>query len=82
MENLNRINDDLESVETFDDLSDIAFNDLFVCFTQGNPERIIKMEGTLEIIKEMMSYFVEREEYEKCSKVSSILKNMNIFLHY
>lgn len=82
MENLNGINKELESVENFDDLSDIAFNDLFMCFTQGDSQRILKMEGTTEIIKEMISFFIEKEEYEKCSEINLILKKLNIFLHY
>jgi hypothetical protein len=77
MEDLNRINPDLESIEDFDDLSIMAFNDLFKCLTEGNPVRILKMEGTTEIIKEMIEHFTEREEYEKCAKIVSILKNTN-----
>jgi hypothetical protein len=77
MEGLNRINQDLESIEDFDDLSVMAFNDLFKCLIEGNPRRILKMEGTTEIIKEMIEHFTEREEYEKCAKIVSILKNMN-----
>lgn len=74
MEDLNRINWDLESIEDFDDLSELAFNDLFRSLLEGNAVRILKMEGTSEIIKEMIQYFSDREEYEKCSKIISVLK--------
>lgn len=74
MDNLNRINEDLESIENFEDLSIMAFNDLFRSLTEGNPIKILKMEGTSEIIKEMVDHFVEREEYEKCAKIISVLK--------
>jgi hypothetical protein len=77
MEGLNSINENLESIEDFDDLSVVAFNDLFKCLTEGNSARILKMEGTTEIIKEMIEHFSEREEYEKCAKIVSILKNTN-----
>jgi hypothetical protein len=82
MDNLNRINEELESIEDFEDLSVMAFNDLFKCLTEGNPVRILKMEGTTEIIKEMMDHFIGREEYEKCAKIASILKNPNKYLDF
>jgi hypothetical protein len=82
MDNLNRINEELESIEDFEDLSIMAFNDLFKCLTEGNPVRILKMEGTTEIIKEMMDHFIGREEYEKCAKIASILKNPNKYLDF
>jgi hypothetical protein len=82
MDNLNRINEELESIEDFEDLSIMAFNDLFKCLTEGNPVRILKMEGTTEIIKEMMDHFIGREEYEKCAKIALILKNTNKYLDF
>jgi hypothetical protein len=82
MSESNRINEELESIEDFEDLSIMAFNDLFKCLTEGNPMRILKMEGTTEIIKEMMDHFIAREEYEKCAKISSILKNTNKYLDF
>ena len=74
MDNLNRINEDLESIDNFDDLSELAFNDLFRSLIEGNPIKILKMEGTSEIIKEMIEHFSDREEYEKCAKIISVLK--------
>jgi hypothetical protein len=82
MMDLNGINNNLESIEEFEDLSDLAFNDLFKCLSEGNPVRIMKMEGTSEIIKEMMDHFIKREEYEKCAKITSILKNTDKYLDF
>jgi len=74
MDNFNRIDEDLESIDNFDDLSELAFNDLFRSLIEGNPVKILKMEGTHEIIKEMIEHFSDREEYEKCAKIISVLK--------
>lgn len=77
MEDLNEINKISPTEDYLDDLSLIAFNDLFTCFTEGNPTRIMKMEGTEVTIKEMLDHFAKREEYEKCSEIILILKKIN-----
>lgn len=75
MENIEKIHEEKLDAEISSQINE-AYNSMYSCFMLGDPVRIAKKIGSKDQIEDMVNYFSDREEYEKCHFLSKILEKI------
>jgi len=52
----------------------LSYNSIYEELQDINLDRVMKMEGMVENVEEMLQFFQDLEEYEKCAFLYNILK--------
>jgi hypothetical protein len=52
----------------------LSYNSIYEELKEINLDRVMVMEGMIENIEEMIQFFQDLEEYEKCAFLHNILK--------